>query len=209
MARARRSRHPAVIRCSFRQGNIRCPYDGTGTPPLCGAHRMEIERASQPKPAARVLFDGLIDFLQGKPINREATLGAAEDFLSQWIGGLGADYRPDIGDNGSEDAVHRRNQAGRGPWNWSWGDAQGGAGAGGDGRARHTAPDPNAELAKARRAARVILGFRPTDQPTVEQIKVNHRLLVRKNHPDRGGSTKRMAAINAARDVLIEELAQA
>lgn len=145
-----------------------------------------------------MLLDSLGDWLQGNPINRDATIGAAEAFLNQWVAGIGGDYRPDIG-GVSEDAAHRRAQSGAArPWHWNIPHAG----------AQQQTPqrDPEAELRKARAVARQVLGFQMKEPLDAGKIKARHRELFKKHHPDRGGSTQRMAAINAARDVLMEAL---
>lgn len=189
-------------RCSYKEGARRCPYDGEGDPPLCKAHRLAIAEAAKPRPPAHVLLDSLTDFLQGNPINREATIGAAEAFLNQWVAGIGGNYRPDVSAGGSEDSVHRRAQSGAGrPWYWNiphmGGPRQ---------QPSPQAPDPQIELQKARAAARQVMGFGPREPLDEAKIKMRHRELVKRHHPDRGGSTKKMATINTARDVLIESL---
>lgn len=146
-----------------------------------------------------MLLESLGDLLQGNPINREATIGAAEAFLNQWVAGIGGNYRPDISGIGSEDAVHRRAQSGQGrPWNWNIPHA--------GGRPPPHQPDPEVELQRARAAARQVMGFQMRELLDADKIKARHRELVKKHHPDRGGSTKKMANINLARDVLMEAL---
>lgn len=188
-----------VPRCTYKEGTRRCPYDGEGDPPLCRPHRLALAEAAKPRAPSRVLLESLGDWLQGKPINGEATIGAAEAFLNQWAAGIGGGYRPDIS-GVSEDAAHRRAQSGTArPWNWNIPHA-------GGGRPRHPESDPEVELQKARAAARQVLGFQMDEPLDAVKIKARHRQLVRKHHPDHGGSTKRMANINLARDVLMEAL---
>jgi hypothetical protein len=173
--------------------------DGDGDPPLCRPHRLAMAELARPKPPVRVLLDTVSDWLQGRPINGEATLGAAEAFLNQWVAGIGGNYRPDIS-GVSEDAAHRRAQSGAGrPWHWNIPHAGG---------HRQASPqhDPEADLRKARAAARQVMGFGPDDPLDADQIKARHRALVKKHHPDHGGSTKKMANINLARDVLMAAL---
>jgi len=186
-----------VPRCTYKEGSRRCPMDGSGSPPLCDPHRMALAEASRPRPPARVLLDSLTDWLQGNPINRDATLGAAEAFLNQWVAGIGGNYRPDIA-GVSENGAHRRAQSGTDrPWNWNIPHT----------RQRQQPPhDPDAELRKARAAARQVLGFGPTEALNVDMIKARHRQLAKKHHPDRGGSNRKMETINLARDVLMVEL---
>lgn len=195
---------PRAPRCTFKEGGRRCPRNGDGNPPLCPPHRIAVLRAAQPKSPAEVIADAAINFLQGKPINRDATLGAVEDLASQWSG-MGADYRPDMFDGAGEDRTHRRAQAGAdsaAPW-WVEQLKQHKAQAG---RQRpQPAPQQDPKIAE-RIAARQTMGFQPSDQLTEEAIKDRKKLLARKHHPDRGGSVERMSAINAAADVLLEAL---
>jgi len=76
-------------------------------------------------------------------------------------------------------------------------------GGAGDARARQappaSAPDPCI-------GARAVLGFTPQEPLTADMIKRRHRDLVRRHHPDRGGSTQRMAEVNAAVDVLLASM---
>lgn len=185
-------------RCTYKEGTRRCPFDGTGTPPICNAHRVSLAEAARPKAPARVLLDSLGDWLQGNSINRDATIGAAEAFLNQWIAGIGGHYRPDIG-GVSENGAHRRAQSGAArPWNWNIPHA---------GTRQPPQRDPDEQLQHARSAARQVMGFMPREVLDADTIKTRHRELLKKHHPDRGGSTQKMATINAARDVLMAELA--
>lgn len=74
---------------------------------------------------------------------------------------------------------------------------------------RWSQPDPpppidhEAELEKQK--ARATLGFMPQEPLNAEIIRKRHRELMKRHHPDRGGSVARMAAINAARDTLLGE----
>ena len=64
-------------------------------------------------------------------------------------------------------------------------------------------PSRAKELARARR----LLGV-PADADA-RRIRDAHRRLAATSHPDRGGSTARLAEINAARDLLLNQLAAA
>jgi len=70
-------------------------------------------------------------------------------------------------------------------------------------RARQPPPPPPLD---PRIAARAVLGFNPGEPLTADVIKRRHRDLVRRHHPDRGGSTQRMAEVNAAVDVLLASM---
>ena len=53
-------------------------------------------------------------------------------------------------------------------------------------------------------AARVLLGVSRFD--TAERIRDRHRVLIAQNHPDAGGSDGQAAALNKARDLLLDDL---
>lgn len=189
-------------RCTFKESGRRCPRDGQGNPPLCAPHRIAVARAAIPKSPVEVIADAAFNFLQGKPINRDATLGAVEDIASQWSG-MGADYRPDMFDGAGEDQANRRAQAGAGaatPW---WVEQVRAHRQQRQAPPQPPPPDPNVVML---REARQTMGFSPGDALTEERIKDRKKALARKHHPDRGGSVERMSAINAAADVLLESL---
>ena len=62
------------------------------------------------------------------------------------------------------------------------------------------APSQDRELARARRLLSV-----PADADA-PRIREAHRRLAAQFHPDRGGSTARLAEINAARDLLLNRI---
>ncbi len=134
----------------------------------------------------QVITDAVGSFLSGKPINREATIGAVQDVFESWSS-MGSGYRPDVG--------ARRPRA-------AWEDYVKHAH-----RGRAQEQDSEAERAKKARAnACAILGLDATMTLTPDLIKEAKRRLAKKHHPDRGGSPERMAAINDAADVLLAEL---
>lgn len=53
-------------------------------------------------------------------------------------------------------------------------------------------------------AARVLLGVSRFDN--AERIRERHRALIAHNHPDAGGSDAQAAALNKARDLLLDDL---
>ena len=61
-------------------------------------------------------------------------------------------------------------------------------------------PSRTKELARARRLLSV-----PADADA-RRIREAHRRLAAQSHPDRGGSTARLAEINAARDLLLNQI---
>jgi hypothetical protein len=66
-------------------------------------------------------------------------------------------------------------------------------------------PGANAVRARARRQARTLLGV-PNGAGRNEILDAHRRLLI-KVHPDRGGSNEQVHEANAARDLLLGELA--
>ena len=72
-----------------------------------------------------------------------------------------------------------------GAWPWQWLSSK---------------PSRATELARARR----LLQVSPAASP--EEIRTAYRRLATEMHPDRGGSDARLAALNAARDLLLSQL---
>ncbi|MCB2060344.1 MAG: molecular chaperone DnaJ [Novosphingobium sp.] len=66
-------------------------------------------------------------------------------------------------------------------------------------------PGRQAERARARKKAGALLGV--SDHAGREEILEAHRRLLVRVHPDRGGSNEQVHEANAARDLLIGELA--
>jgi len=189
-------KHP---RCTYTEGGRRCPYPGEGSPALCSPHRIALATAARPRPPSEVLASTLVDLLQGKAINREATIGAVQDLAEQWTGMAGG-YRPEVFDGESEASAHRRAQSGTPRW-WP------GAGAAAAGGQRPPAPPPIDPEIEKRRIARQVLGFAQSEPLTEAMIKDRRRALNKKHHPDRtGGSPERVAIINDAADVLLAAL---
>lgn len=199
------------VRCTYQQDGRRCPFDGDGDPVLCGSHRAALAHAAKPRSPISILLEAAGDLLQGKPINRDA-LGAAEDFLTQWAQHIGAGYRPDI--TGSESDTHSHGQAGASqPWWHGWADGQDAPR-----RPGRSQPPPHRDseaykIARARAAAREVLGFSRSEVITADTLRRRHRELTMQYHPDRQPDpvkkqemTGRFAIINAARDVLQQEL---
>lgn len=189
----------AVTRCAFKEGGRRCPRNGHGSPPFCRPHQLAMMEAARPRSPVDVITESFVNFLSGKPVNREATIGAAENLYDQWRG-MGADYRPDVGAGESESSAHRRARNGQ-QQQQSWADAFGGQ--------RQARPQVNPEeeaLARARAAARQVMGFAAGQVLSGDDIRDRKRSLAKKHHPDRGGSAQKMAAVNDAADVLMAEL---
>ena len=167
---------------------------------------MHLTQVRQRRPAS-VLADVVTDFMAGKPINREATIGAVEEMFAQWAQNIGAGYRPDIRPGETESSAHRRAQAGQSshPW-WQGFDPWSGQGPAGRPDPHRPPPPPvdpeEARQAVACAAARRVMGFTDKEKLDEDMIKRRHRELSKRYHPDRGGSTEKMAAVNNAADVL-------
>lgn len=187
-------------RCTYSEDNRRCVKDGEGNPPLCRAHQIavaEILNRKSRTPAQRI-SDLFSDFMSGKRVSQDDVMGVAQDLAQQWAGGMGGEYRPPIDARGRTDHEQRTRQ--QTPW-WQPQPGQG---------SRQPPPpsDPQREqeIHAARLRARRILGFAANQPLTADDIKQRKRMLAKRNHPDQGGSTAKMAAINDAADVLLAEL---
>lgn len=196
-----------ATRCAYHEAGKRCPRNGTGNPPLCPRHLSLVKKAQEPRAPVTIVGDLLSDFLQGKPINRDATLGAVQEIFRQWEGNLGGDYRPPVDNGQSESQVHGRPRDPRVIFQ-EWAQRMAGHGR------QQSAPQPDEEqqrrvvVNKARRT----LGFPLNIAVSEDAIKKRHRELAKKWHPDLGGAAERpvreakMRDINAAVDVLMAAL---
>ncbi len=176
------------LKCCYREGARRCPRDGAGNPPLCPAHQIAVQEASRPRRPSEVIAQAVVNFLQGKPINVEATIGAADTLIGQ---GIGVGYPPDDPDGNG----HARPRFVP-PW-WT---------AANPSPRPPPPPDPRVEARRAELAARQVLGFAASEPLTADLIKDRKKRLARRYHPDHGGSDAKMQGINAAADVLMESL---
>jgi hypothetical protein len=141
--------------------------------------------------------DLVSDFLAGKRINQEELLGVAQDVAQQWSGGVGGQYRPPIDPRGRTD--HQQRTRADDAW-WSPRPGQGSA------QSARQDQDPDHEQRRvARLRARKVLGFDAKQTLTADEVKQRKRDLAKRNHPDQGGSTTRMATINDAADVLLAD----
>ncbi len=189
-------------KCTYRENGRRCPFTGEGNPALCRAHQIALQEASRPKRPFEVVADAFVNFLQGKPINTEATIGAVDTLLGQWGSGMGADYRPDVEAGEGEDSVHRGGGRPRGAAPWStWREAGQGP------RPGHADPEAE-ERRRIELAARQVMGFTASEILTEDQIRDRKKTLARRFHPDRrGGSLEQMKTVNAAADILLQSIA--
>lgn len=173
---------PRATRCSFKENGRRCQRDGVGHPPLCTLCRLAVATSSMPPSPVKVITDSLLGFLQGKPINPEATIGAVQDVYAQWqqarAGG------PRIIQNPGRPQAERQ---------------------------APPDVDERAELERQLIAARAELGFGPTEVLSETTVKTRHRLLAKKYHPDLTSDprkttarTAKMARVNAAVTLIME-----
>lgn len=198
-----------ATRCAYHEAGKRCPRNGAGNPPLCPRHLSLVKKAQEPRAPVTIVSDLLSDFLQGKPINRDATIGAVQEMFRQWEGNLGGDYRPPVDNGRSENQTHTRPFDAREMFReWTQRTA-------GQGRQRQQGPQPNDEEQQRRLAidkARRALGFPLNTAISEDAIKKRHRELAKKWHPDLGSAADRtmreakMRDVNAAVDVLMAAL---
>lgn len=170
-------------RCVFTEGGRRCPFDGTGSPSLCGPHLITMQAAAKPKTPLDIAAEAFENLLNGRPINARETLGAAEAFF----GGFSSIPHPASWQD------HLRNRM------------RGSA----DKPLESQAPPPPRQptddevRAAAAAKARRVLGFPPAMKLTLPVVKARRRELAKKYHPDvTGGSAKKMALVNDSADVL-------
>jgi hypothetical protein len=180
-------------KCSYSERGRRCPFDGDGDPPLCRSHRIALAATAVPKAPAKVIADALVDLLQGRPINRDATIGAAEDLISRWTGMGAPGQAPFVGHIPPDGVWTRPSNAPPPP---------------------RPPPPPSEDVAQQLRARR-IMGFSPREVLTEAGIKARKRELNRRYHTDvtqgadpKQGAHHRAAAINAAADLLLASLAR-
>lgn len=168
--------------CEYREGGRRCRRNGTGTPTLCRAHRLVLEQEAdrdQRPPAGAGLADLFDRFVTGKPISMDHLF----DGLSDVLRAVGSQPRPPNGRPYPTDPISEmyRNMRGQRP-----------------------PPPPDPEIVKQDeiRKARRVMGFKVGEPIEATELKLRHRKLVMRHHPDRGGSLEKMQEINAANDVL-------
>lgn len=179
---------------------MRNAIDGSN-PALCNTHRVvfaDIGRPPQRVPG-QAAVDVLEDLLAGEPVTRGRINEAISDLFGAWSmgGNIAQGYYPDIdpGSARSDTPPNFRPPSDfRPPPGWPFGGMP--------------PIDPAiAELQEARRRARQVMGFAATEPLTKETLKARYRELMKKHHPDRGGTEEKTRLINAANDVLEAELA--
>ena len=178
-----------VQQCVYVEGDRRCRRSGAGNPAVCQLHKIAFEeagrRASQRRPGDGIwdLFDR---FMSGDKINRKVVQDAFDDLAD--IASTGGGFHPPDGFTP--------------PPGWNPRSARP------QPQARQPPPPPpDATLKKKRLAARLTLGFAPSEPITLEIVQKRRRELARKYHPDRpGGSLAKMQTINNAADVLEAQL---
>jgi hypothetical protein len=179
-----------VSRCVYREGRQRCRRNGFGTPSLCRAHRTVFEHVSSPpeQPLGARVASVLGSFLRGEKVNQRAMAeGLAEGIF---LGAMA--YR-----------AYKTGEVHRG--SFPDGVPTGFPGFPPPPRRPRPPPPPGPDP-RVRAGHLAVLGFPPGATPTADEIQRRRRDLALQNHPDRGGSPERMAAINAAADALVDEI---
>lgn len=206
-AQARPSRR--VQQCCYFENGRRCRRSATGDGPipLCNPHTLAAADAMRQHATAGSgvgngiynLFDRVVS---GRKVNRRVLEDAVGDVAAWWEQYQASRPAPDP--NGPRPSSEQPRWDD--PLREAWRRAQD-MGARARARAQRPPPDPReAQLAEARQRARITLGFTPREPLTEAAIKGRQKELARKHHPDRGGSTAKMAAINDAADVLLASL---
>jgi hypothetical protein len=139
--------------------------------------------AGRPRPPLGGVTDLLDRLVNGRRVSRKV-----------WEGAIG-DVAEILGQH-TQQQQQQQQPGNRPPPNWGWVPEW----------ARPKPPAPPDPAIEARQRARIVLGFSPTEQLSLEILTRRRRELARKHHPDRGGSVVKMQAVNAAADVLEAEL---
>ena len=170
------------IKCAYQEGKRRCPYEAAqpiSNPPLCRAHQLVVAETAKPKAPSEMLAGMLVDLLNGEAIDRDAAVNAAKQVFADW-----------------KTAQARARTV---PGGWATGP--------GSWRPPQQPIDPEIQAKnRARMMARKVMGFAPTEQLDADKIRKRKRTLAEQHHPDRGGSTEKMAMINDAADILMQML---
>lgn len=177
-------------RCMYVERNRRCTRNGY---PFCATHMIVMQDASR-APSTDGTMEELAKMLTGRRKLDVRTLtatalgvfaGVAAAAAARELGGQpGMPFPFPFPHGGNPPRAERPRQAPPPP-----------------------PPGPAAPDRRALAAARVTLGFQPADVLTADVIKKRRRTLARKYHPDAtGGSPEKMASVNAAADLLLEEI---
>ena len=182
--------------CVFEGAAGQCQRTGSGNPPLC-RHQYELVKYGKANASyAEAPTDGsavgdLFAELFRNPAFQAAAAFGLEELLRRAARAQARRQR-------------QRQQQG-GAWYAEWPPRPGGAQQPPPGQPppgqpppfrRHRGPDP-----------RQVLGIAPHVRITAELVRQRRRELAAQHHPDRGGSTERMQAINRAADALLAQIA--
>lgn len=200
-----------IARCAYVEQGRRCVRNAVpGTnPALCNVHMVVFQDMGRPPPQRSAVNDVLEDLLAGERPTKDQLYQAADEIFGSWgMGGhMASGYHPDIEDDGS--TAHEGRSRFRPPDGFrfppGWPPFFGSRGP-----AREPEPDPEAEIRQQQAAAferaRQVLGFATSQPLTRDVVRIRHRELAKRHHPDRGGKLEKMQEINAAVDTLMESL---
>jgi hypothetical protein len=168
----------------------RCRRNGTGSPALCQMHRDELDEESGSMPFAEILGS----VLRGKRPSQQAVEDATRTVLEGVFG------RTPTVDELRQIFERARAQGAAAPPGSSSSQSSG-SGA----RSSSAREQDQAEAEKARQVswARRTLGYTAKEPLTKDAVKKRFRELAMKHHPDRGGSTAKMADLNRAMEILV------
>lgn len=176
-------------RCVFHdpEAGRRCRRNGTGTPPLCQAHRDVLDQREE-SPFAEILGS----ILTGRRPSQRSVEDAIRDFTQNVFGKRMSKAELD-------ELLSRARAAATGATAGSSQSSSSSSDARSSERDRERSEVEKARLvSKARRT----LGFTATEPLTRDGVKKRYRELARKHHPDMGGSTAKMAELNRAMEIL-------
>lgn len=182
-------------RCVYESTFGRCSRTGSGNPPLCRFHYELVHyggagghyaEAPSPPTDGRQVGDIFAELFRNPAFQAAAAFGL-EELLRR-----------------AAQARARRQQRAQQSHYTEWPPRPGGrrpppppppGGYPPPGRQVHRGPDP-----------RQVLGFPPQVRLTAAMVRQRRRELAAQHHPDRGGDTERMQAINRAADALLAQL---
>ncbi len=193
--------------CVFTEGKRRCRRRGTGNPALCEPHRAALDVVAGRQGGFGEQLGTLLDTVLS---GRKPTAAQVDRTMASLASSV---LRRPVT---VEEFRQTRQQVQRGQWDAVAGQVRSSA-SGRSPSAPPPGPDPaeqqrqQAEAhaksqAKARlhdiAYARKILGIGPRTVLTEDLIKTQQRVMARKHHPDRGGSTQAMQDVNHAVEIL-------